>query len=114
MGGQRGLDLDDGLLPSALENLYCTSVQCLWISSMFTTLNSFPSSSRFEQLTQRILRQVNSSAAQERRRTVITRLPEDRIDDWDKLLDQLEVEESVRLLRLDGGHIQLSWTNHHR
>ena len=89
-------------------------VQCLWISSMFTTPNSFPSSSCFEKLTQRILRQVNSSAAQERRRTVITRLPEERMDDWDKLLDQLEVEESVRLLRLDGGLIQLSWTNQHR
>lgn len=81
---------------------------------MFTTSTSFASSSRFEQLAQRILRQVNSSAAQERRRTVIARMPEERLDDWDKLLDQLEVEESVRLLHLDGGHIQLSWTNQHR
>lgn len=81
---------------------------------MFTTSTSFASSSRFEQLAQRILRQVNSSAAQERRRTVIARMPEERLDDWDKLLDQLEVEESVHLLHLDGGHIQLSWTNQHR
>lgn len=81
---------------------------------MSTTPTCVPSSSRYEQLAQRILRQVNSSAAQDRRRTVIARLPEERMDDWDKLLDQLEVEESVRLLHLDGGHIQLSWTNQHR
>ncbi|MFP6365496.1 DUF1654 domain-containing protein [Pseudomonas aeruginosa] len=83
---------------------------------MFTVSTCFPSPSmsRFEQLTKRIHRQVNSSAAQERRRTVISRLPEERVDDWDKLLDQLEVEESVRLTYLDGGNIQLSWTNHHR
>ncbi|WP_367301577.1 DUF1654 domain-containing protein [Pseudomonas putida] len=68
----------------------------------------------FEQLMQRIHRQVNSSAAQERRRTVISRLPGERVDDWDKLLDQLEVEESVRLTRLDGESIQLTWTNQPR
>ncbi|ORL70291.1 hypothetical protein B7H19_05955 [Pseudomonas putida] len=74
----------------------------------------FPSMTPFEQLMQRIHRQVNSSAAQERRRTVISRLPGERVDDWDKLLDQLEVEESVRLTRLDGESIQLTWTNQPR
>jgi len=80
---------------------------------MFTTSTCFPSSSRFEQLIQRIHRQVTSSAAQDRRRTIISRLPSERLDDWEKLLDQLEVEESVRLTHLDGGGIQLSWTNQH-
>lgn len=80
---------------------------------MSTNPTCFLSSSRFDQLTQRIHRQVNSSAAQERRRTVICRLPGERLDDWDKLLEQLEIEESVRLTRLGGGEIQLSWTNQH-
>lgn len=81
---------------------------------MFTNPTCFPSSTRFEQLMQRIHRQINSSAAQERRRTVISRLPDERMDDWDKLLDHLEIEESVRLTHLDGGGIQLNWTNQHR
>lgn len=80
---------------------------------MFTSATRFPSSTRFEQLIKRIHLQVNSSAAQERRRTVINRLPGERVDDWDKLLDQLQVEESVRLTLLDGGRIQLNWTNQH-
>lgn len=83
---------------------------------MFTVSICFPSPSmsRFEQLTKRIHRQVNSSAAQEKRRTVISRLPGERVDDWDKLIDQLAVEESVRLTLLESGAIQLSWTNQHR
>lgn len=83
---------------------------------MFTATTCFSSLSatHFQLLMQRIHRQVNSSAAQERRRTVISRLPSERMDDWDKLLDQLEVEESVRLTRLDGGSVQLCWTNQHR
>lgn len=70
--------------------------------------------SRFELLAGRIYRQVISSSAQERRRTVISRLPDERMDDWDKLLDHLEIEESVRLTHLDGGAVQLCWTNQHR
>lgn len=81
---------------------------------MFIASPSFPTASCFEQLSLRILRQVNSSAAQERRRTVISRMPGERPDDWDKLLDQLEIEESVRMIRLATGAIQLTWTNQHR
>ena len=81
---------------------------------MFTTFCSTQSPACFAQLTQRIHRQVNSYAAQERRRTVISRLPGERVDDWDKLLDQLEAEESVRITHLEGGGIQLNWTNQHR
>ena len=72
------------------------------------------SPTRFEQLRRRIHRQINSPAAQERRRTVITRQSDERLDDWDKLIEQLEVEESVRLTRLEVDSIQLSWTNQHQ
>ncbi|CAI8973515.1 DUF1654 domain-containing protein [Pseudomonas chlororaphis] len=71
-------------------------------------------STPFEQLSKRIYRQVNSPAAQSRRRTVITRHSDERVDDWDKLIEQLGVEESVRMIPLDSDSIQLSWTNHHR
>ncbi|MBC3410064.1 DUF1654 domain-containing protein [Pseudomonas sp. SWRI51] len=81
---------------------------------MFVMPTRFQSPTRFEQLAQRIRRQVNSSAAQDRRRTVISRLPGELMDDWDQLIDQLTIEESVRLTRLDSGAIQLSWTNQHR
>lgn len=72
------------------------------------------SSTSFEQLSQRIHRQVNSSVAQVNRRTVIMRLPGEDTEDWDKLMDQLDVEESVRATRLMDGSVQLIWTNQHR
>ena len=70
-------------------------------------------STPFDQLACRIYRQVNSSAAQMLRRTVIRRLSGERSDDWDQLLEQLDGEESVRLKHLGDGAAQLSWTNHH-
>ncbi|MCD5993674.1 DUF1654 domain-containing protein [Pseudomonas sp. CDFA 602] len=67
----------------------------------------------YEQLARRIHRQVNSSAAQTRRRTIIAMLSSERLDDWDCLLEQLDVEDSVRVTRLECGSVGLTWTNQH-
>ncbi len=67
----------------------------------------------FEQLAHRIHRQVNSTAAQTRRRTIIARLRSEKLDDWDCLLEQLDVEDSVRVTRLECGAVGLAWTNQH-
>lgn len=67
----------------------------------------------FEQLSRRIHRQVNSSAAQTRRRTIIARLESEKPDDWDCLLAQLDIQESVRVTRLECGAVGLAWTNQH-
>lgn len=67
----------------------------------------------YEQLTRRIHRQVNSPAAQCRRRTVIMRQSGELEADWDCLLEQLCVEDSVHLMSLEDGVVQLSWTNQH-
>lgn len=67
----------------------------------------------FEQLARRIHRQVNSSAAQTRRRTIIARLSSEKLDDWDCLLEQLDAEDSVRVTRLECGSVGLAWTNQH-
>lgn len=67
----------------------------------------------YEQLTRRIHRQVNSPTAQCRRRTVIMRQSGELEADWDCLLEQLGVEESVRVVPLEDGVVQLSWTNQH-
>lgn len=67
-----------------------------------------------EQLARRILKQVNSSAAQMWRRTLIVRQSSERAEDWDALLEQFDLEESVRVTRLEEGSVYLSWTNQHR
>lgn len=67
----------------------------------------------YEQLTRRIHRQVNSPAAQCRRRTVIIRESGELEADWDCLVEQLGAEDSVRVMMLKDGVVQLSWTNQH-
>lgn len=67
----------------------------------------------YELLAHRIHRQVMSPSAQLKRRTVIERKPGEREDDWDLLIEQLSEEESVRMTRLEGGAVQLTWTNQH-
>lgn len=67
----------------------------------------------YQHLTRRIHRQVNSSAAQCQRRTVIMRQAGELEADWDFLLEQLGAEDSVRVMPLEDGVVQLSWTNQH-
>ena len=38
----------------------------------------------------------------------------ERTEDWDALLEQFDLEESVRVTRLEEGSVYLSWTNQHR
>lgn len=71
------------------------------------------SHSPYEQLARRIHRQVNSAAAQMRRRTVIARQSGERLDDWECLLEQFDVEDSVRVIRLECGAVGLAWTSQH-
>lgn len=76
-------------------------------------VSSSQSFTPYEQLSRRIHQQVNSSAAQLNRRTTIVRQPSERMDDWDKFVEELDVEESVRVTRLEEGAVYLSWTNQH-
>ena len=68
----------------------------------------------YESLILRIHRQINSSAAQSRRQTIIIQQPGESADDWDTFLDQLEMEESVRVTHIEAGVACLTWTNQHR
>lgn len=68
----------------------------------------------YEHLIRRIHQQINSSAAQVSRRTIIVLQPGESADDWDAFLDQLDVEESVKVTHIERGSARLEWTNQHR
>lgn len=80
---------------------------------VFHPVPLFHSSTHYEELSRRVHRQINSSAAQASRRTIIVRQSGERIGDWDKFIEQLDAEESVRVTRLDEGSVYLNWTNQH-
>lgn len=67
----------------------------------------------YQELIRRVHRQINSSAAQLRRQTVIVRQSGECPDDWDAFLEQLEIEESVSVYRVERGVVQLKWINQH-
>jgi len=67
----------------------------------------------YQSLISRIHRQINSSAAQSTRHTTIARQPDESASDWDVFLEHLELEESVRVTRIDRGVARLMWTNQH-
>ena len=73
----------------------------------------FHTSTHYEELNRRVHQHINSSAAQVNRRTVIVRQSDEREGDWDKLIEHLDAEESVRVTRLDEGSVYLNWTNQH-
>lgn len=75
--------------------------------------HAVPLPTSYERLYLRILRQINRPSAQLQRRTVIERLPDESTDDWDLLLASLQDDENVRLVRLEGGAVQLSWRSQH-
>ena len=80
---------------------------------VFHPVPLFHSSTHYEELSRRVHRQINSSAAQATRRTIIVRQSGDRIGDWDKLIEHLDAEESVRVRLMGDSTAQLSWANQH-
>jgi hypothetical protein len=40
----------------------------------------------------------------------LVRLPEDRADDWDQILEELDDTDNVTLAYRDDGHVQVFWT----
>lgn len=80
---------------------------------VFHPVPLFHSSTHYEELSRRVHRQINSSAAQATRRTIIVRQSGERIGDWDKLIEHLDAEESVRVRLVGDSTAHLSWTNQH-
>ncbi|MGP5237032.1 DUF1654 domain-containing protein [Pseudomonas helleri] len=81
---------------------------------VFHPVPLFHSSTHYEELSRRVHRQINSSAAQATRRTIIVRQSGERIGDWYKLIEHLDAEESVRVRLMGDSTAHLSWTNQHR
>lgn len=75
--------------------------------------HAVPLPTSYEQLFLRIFRQINRPSAQLQRRTVIERLPDESVDDWDLLISSLEEDENVLVVRLESGAVQLSWRSQH-
>jgi hypothetical protein len=66
--------------------------------------------SSYEVLGTRLQRAINSPAAQKSKSALLVRLPEDRADDWDQIMEELGDTDNVTLAYRDDGHVQVFWT----
>lgn len=64
----------------------------------------------YELLAMRLQRTINSPAAQRSKSALLERLPGDRDEDWDTILEELGDTDNVTLAYRDDGHFQIFWT----
>jgi hypothetical protein len=64
----------------------------------------------YELLGMRLQRAINSSAAQRAKSALLQRLPDDRAEDWDQIMEELGDTDNVTLAYRDDGHVQVFWT----
>ncbi|NWC92655.1 MULTISPECIES: DUF1654 domain-containing protein [Pseudomonas] len=53
---------------------------------------------------------INSPKAQKAKAALLERMPSDRPEDWDQLLEEIAENENVTIAHRDDGLIQLFWT----
>ena len=65
--------------------------------------------SSYHRLVRRINRSIASQGATHLRHAVLKPSPEDRPEDWDRLMDEIEQTEGARLSRRPDGSVCVCW-----
>lgn len=65
--------------------------------------------SSYHRLVRRVNRVLNSPTAQRERQANLRPIPDDNPDDWERLLEEIEQAEGVRMLRRADGSVHLIW-----
>ena len=65
--------------------------------------------SSYHRLVRRVNRSIASQGATHRRHAVLKPSPEDRPEDWDRLMDEIEQTEGARLSRRPDGYVCVCW-----
>lgn len=53
---------------------------------------------------------INSPKAQKSKSALLEKLPGDRPEDWDQLIDDISENDNVTIAHRDDGNIQIFWT----
>lgn len=64
----------------------------------------------YELLGVRLQKAINNPVAQKRKYAVLERLPDDRADDWARVLEELYNTDNVTVAHRDDGGVQVFWT----
>ncbi|MET1067833.1 MAG: DUF1654 domain-containing protein [Pseudomonas prosekii] len=85
---------------------YCMYVQLNKDNSVATPSAS-PDS--FERMGLRVQKIINSPTAQKSKAALIFRLPDEPVDEWERLLEEIDENDNVTLAYRDDGGVQIFW-----
>ncbi|MVV47494.1 DUF1654 domain-containing protein [Pseudomonas sp. PB120] len=85
---------------------YCMHVQLNKDNSVASTSVS-PSS--YERMGMRVQKIINSPTAQKAKAALIFRLPDEPVDEWEQLLEEIDENDNVTLAYRDDGGVQIFW-----
>jgi hypothetical protein len=63
----------------------------------------------YERMGMRVQKIINSPTAQKAKAALIFRLPDEPIDDWERLLEEIDENDNVTLAYRDDGGVQIFW-----
>ncbi|RON31327.1 hypothetical protein BK661_17860 [Pseudomonas frederiksbergensis] len=85
---------------------YCIPVQLNKDNSVATTSVS---PDTYERLGMRVQKIINSPTAQKAKAALIFRLPDEPVDEWERLLEEIDENDNVTLAHRDDGGVQIFW-----
>lgn len=65
--------------------------------------------SSYELMGIRIMKEINSPAAQAKCIATVTKQPHESWEDWDQFVEEIQTNEEVTLTELEEGKIRLEW-----
>jgi hypothetical protein len=63
----------------------------------------------FERMGLRVQKIINSQSAQKAKAALIFRLPDEPVDEWERLLEEIDENDNVTLAYRDDGGVQIFW-----
>ncbi|SEM51969.1 Protein of unknown function [Pseudomonas sp. ok272] len=63
----------------------------------------------YERLGLRVQKVINSPTAQKAKAALIFRLPDEPVDEWEQLLEEIAENDNVTLAHRDDGGVQIFW-----
>lgn len=85
---------------------YCMHVQ---LNKDNLVANSPDAPDAFERMGMRVQKIINSPTAQKAKAALIFRLPDEPMDDWERLLEEIDENDNVTLAYRDDGGVQIFW-----
>ncbi len=63
----------------------------------------------YERMGMRVQKIINSPTAQKAKAALIFRLPDEPMDDWERMLEEIDENDNVTLAYRDDGGVQIFW-----